>query len=109
MTQYDRNTVTTTRQLPQNGEDDVVTVVEYNTTTYTRKADIGDYVVWGFIGLIIIVGIIGFIKSVRSRKYYKCPQCGESFRSENMESKTCKVCGAELEETNDPIVTDKTK
>jgi hypothetical protein len=109
MTKYNSESVTTTRQVPQNNGDNVVTVVEYNTTTYTRKADIVDYITWGFIGLVIIIGIIGFIKSVRSRKYYKCPQCGESFRSENMESKTCKVCGAELEETNDPIVTDKTK
>lgn len=59
--------------------------------------------------IIAIIGIIGFCKSVMSRKYYKCPNCGESFRSENMESQICKVCGTNLGETNDPIVTDKTK
>lgn len=103
-----RNTVTTTRQIPLKNTE-MNSTIEVSTTTYTRKVDIGDYICIGVIVLIIVIGIIGFIKSVLSRKYYKCPTCGESFRSENMESKTCKVCGADLEETNDSNITDKTK
>lgn len=76
---------------------------------YVRVFDTVDYVFAGIIILIVIIGIIGFIKSVRSRKYYKCPVCKESFRSENMHPETCKICGADLEETNDTNVTDKTK
>ena len=106
MTKYTSHTVTTTRNVPQN----TTTTVEYdNTTTYTRQIDVGDYVFFGILILVIVIGIIGFIKSVMSRKYYRCPVCGESFRSENMDSKTCKVCGANLEETNDSNVNDKTK
>lgn len=59
--------------------------------------------------LICIIGVFGFIKSICSRKYYKCPICKESFRTENMNAKTCKVCGAILEETCDTNITDKTK
>lgn len=106
MTKYTSHTVTTTRNVPQN----TTTTVEYdNTTTYTRQVDMGDYIFFGVLILVIVIGIIGFIKSVMSRKYYRCPVCGESFRAENMNSKTCKVCGADLEETNDTIVNDKTK
>ncbi len=101
-------TTITTRPVSNNSQE-TVTTVEYDTVNYTRKMDMGDYIVLSFLALIIIVGIIGFIKSIRSRKYYKCPECGESFRSENMTSQTCKVCGARLEETDDPNITDKTK
>jgi len=108
MSTVERNTVTTTRQIPQSN--DYTTVVEVDTTTtYNRQPDISDYITLGLIILVIVVGIIGFIKSVMSRRYYKCPQCGESFRSENMSAKTCKICGANLEETDDPNITDKTK
>ena len=103
-----RHSVTTTRQINQDNNN-VQTTVEVDTTTYTRKPDMADYICIGFVCCIIVLGIIGFIKSVRSRKNYKCPVCGESFRSENMESKTCKVCGANLEETDDTNITDKTK
>lgn len=57
--------------------------------------------------VIVIAALIAYDKSVKSRKYYKCPQCGESFRTEHMDSKCCKVCGAELVETNDTNVNDK--
>lgn len=57
--------------------------------------------------LFIWFCVWAYNKSVKSRKYYKCPQCAESFRTEHMESKRCKVCGAELEETNDTNVNDK--
>lgn len=107
MTTYNRNTVTTTRKVPLS---ETSTTVEINTkTTCTRGLDIADYITIGAMVFVIILGVIGFIKSVKSRKFYKCPVCGESFRSENMESMTCKVCGANLEESNDSIVTDKTK
>lgn len=106
MTKYTSHTVTTTRNVPQN----TTTTVEYdNTVTYTRQIDIGDYIFFGALILVIAIGILGFIKSVMSRKYYRCPVCGESFRAENMDSKTCKVCGANLEETNDSNINDKTK
>ena len=57
--------------------------------------------------VFILCAIIAYNKSINSRKYYKCPECGESFRSEHMTSKSCKVCGAQLEETNDTNVNDK--
>ena len=57
--------------------------------------------------LFIWACVWAYQKSLKSRKYYNCPQCGESFRSEHMHSKHCKVCGAELEETNDTNVNDK--
>lgn len=108
MSRIDRNTVTTTRQLPANSQ--TTTTVEIDsTTTYTRHADLADYISVTIVVFIIVIGIFGFIKSVASRKYYKCTQCGESFRSENMQPKTCKVCGADLEETNDKKVNDTTK
>lgn len=113
MTTFNRKTVTTTRPVfsqNYNNNSKKSTTVEVNSkTTYTRQPDISDYITTGLVIFIVIVGIIGFIKSVRSRKFYKCPSCGESFRSENMESMTCKVCGANLEETNDSNITDKTK
>ncbi len=113
MTTFHRKTVTTTRPVfsqNYNNNAKTSTTVEVNSkTTYTRQPDTSDFITTGLMTLIIIIGIIGFIKSVRSRKFYKCPSCGESFRSENMESMTCKVCGANLEETNDSNVTDKTK
>ena len=58
--------------------------------------------------LILFVWACIFVynKSLKSRKYYKCPKCGESFRSEHMKSKCCKVCGTELEETDDKNVND---
>lgn len=56
---------------------------------------------------LTISGVIVYKKAVKSRKYYKCPQCGESFRSEYMDSKCCKVCGAELTETNNTDVNDR--
>lgn len=108
MSNITQNTVTTTRQVSPDG-DDAVTSVEIGTTTYTRTITAGDIAQISFLLLIVIIGIIGFIKSIRSRKYYKCPVCGESFRSENMHPETCKICGANLEETNDKNVTDKTK
>lgn len=57
--------------------------------------------------VIVITALIAYDKSVKSRKYYKCPECGESFRTEHMDSKCCKVCGAQLVETNDTNVNDK--
>lgn len=57
--------------------------------------------------LFVWACVLAYRKSVNSRKYYKCPQCGESFRSEHMESKCCKVCGAELGQTNNSNVNDK--
>ena len=60
-----------------------------------------------FIGVLIVCALIAYDKSLKSRKYYKCPECGESFRSEHMESQCCKVCGAQLVETNDVNVNDK--
>lgn len=102
-------TVTTTRQLEQQNNGNISTSIEVNTTKYYRQFDIVDYIFAGVLVLIIIIGIVGFIKSIKSRKHYKCPVCGESFRSENMESQTCKVCGANLEETDDTNITDKTK
>lgn len=113
MSTYSSKTVRTTRPIfsqSENDHTDTSTTVEVNSrTTYTRQPDIYDFITLIVIILVVIVGIIGFIKSVSSRKFYKCPSCGESFRSENMESMTCKVCGANLEETNDSNVTDKTK
>lgn len=113
MTTFNSKTITTTRPAfseNNNNNAKTGTTVEVNSkTTYTRQPDVYDYINIGLIILIVIVGIIGFIKSVGSRKFYKCPSCGESFRSENMESMTCKVCGANLEETYDSNITDKTK
>lgn len=57
--------------------------------------------------LLVVAFIWAYKKSVKSRKYYKCPQCGESFRSEHMDAQSCKVCGAQLAETNDKNVNDK--
>lgn len=67
-----------------------------------------------FLNIVIAIAIVWFCiwaykKSVASRKYYRCPQCGESFRTEHMESKSCKVCGAQLEETTDKNVNDSAK
>ncbi|CCY63094.1 MAG: hypothetical protein ACLSA2_06930 [Candidatus Gastranaerophilaceae bacterium] len=64
------------------------------------------------LNILILIGFIWFCiwaykKSVKSRKYYRCPQCGESFRSEHMDSKCCKVCGAQLDETEEKDVNDK--
>lgn len=59
------------------------------------------------VGVIVICALIAYDKSLKSRKYYKCPECGESFGSEHMDAKCCKVCGAQLIETNNTDVNDK--
>ena len=59
------------------------------------------------IAVAVLCALIAYKKSLKSRKYYKCPECGESFKSEQMESQCCKVCGAQLVETNDINVNDK--
>ncbi len=108
MTTFNSNTVTTTRQV----SDDTSTSTAVNVdcaTTYSRQMGMVEIIYLGVGLLIVIFAILGFIKSIRSRKYYKCPVCGESFRSENMNSETCKVCGANLERTDDENITDKTK
>ncbi len=102
------NSITVTRPV-HNGVQTTTTTVQVNTIPDTKPCCPGLYIEIAILAIIVAVGIFGFIKSVRSRKYYKCPSCGESFRAENMESKTCKVCGAELEETDDPNINDTTK
>ena len=62
---------------------------------------------FAIFAVVILCGLIAYDRSVKSRKYYKCSECGESFRSEHMQSKHCKVCGAELIETDDTNVNDK--
>lgn len=108
MTTYNSNTVTTTRQV--SGDTSTSTTINVDsTTTYSRQMGMVEFMYLGVGLFIVIFAILGFIKSIRSRKYYKCPVCGESFRSENMNSETCKVCGANLERTDDGNITDKTK
>ena len=114
MGKYD--VVTTTRKVnidnqspAQNQDNQTMTTVEYKHVTYDRHLDWCDYLQLSLFAIIIIAGIIGFIKAIKSRKFYKCPVCGESFRAENMSPSNCKICGAELNETDDPNITDKTK
>lgn len=107
MSTYQSNIITTKMEVKET--QNVSSSIEVKTTTHTTTPNIINYMGLTFFILIVIIGIIGFIKSIHSRKYYKCPICGESFRSENMESKTCKVCGSNLEETFDKNITDKTK
>ncbi len=108
------NTTTVTRKIninqanPAPNQKNVQTSVEYETVSYYPDNS-ADYFSIFLLIAIVVVGIICFIFAIRSRKYYKCPVCGESFRAEFMKAKRCKVCGAELDETDDKNVTDKTK
>lgn len=56
---------------------------------------------------LICFGIFTYHRAVQSRKYYKCSECGESFRVELMQASHCKVCGAVVDLTENPDVTDK--
>lgn len=73
------------------------------------KSIIPAIVFYGTIGITMaIIAYTTYKKSVESRKYFKCTSCGETFRTEHMTAKSCKVCGATLEISDDKDVTDKT-
>ena len=61
---------------------------------------------WGavaFYGSLILLALLFYFLARKSRKNYKCPECGESFRVEHMSASRCKVCGTEVEATEDDV------
>jgi len=60
-----------------------------------------------FLILFIALAVLVYIRAVNSRKFYKCPECGESFRVELMKASRCKVCGAVINNTDNPNISDK--
>lgn len=56
-----------------------------------------------FYGSISLIALFFYLRARKSRKNYKCPECGESFRVEHMSVSRCKVCGTEVQLTDQDI------
>jgi len=60
-----------------------------------------------FYGGIFLFGLLFYYLARKSRKVYKCPECGESFKVELMDATRCKVCGTEVDLSNESDISDK--